>query len=96
MQVAGQPRPFTWQARYLSLGEAGSGDRIVVQCPIGERTVKEKMGQATYTLLVRGNTVVSIDPPGRICPLFQREYLRESEPRWRKVQRFVAYKPISY
>ena len=96
VQVAGQPRPFTWQARYLSLGEAGSGDRIVVQCPIGERTVKEKMGQATYTLLVRGNTVVSIDPPGRICPLFQREYLRESEPRWRKVQRFVAYKPISY
>ena len=50
----------------------------------------------TYTLLVRGNTVVSIDPPGRICPLFQREYLRESEPRWRKVERFVADKQISY
>jgi hypothetical protein len=33
---------------------------------------------------------------GRICPLFQREYLRDSEPRWRKVRRFVADKQIDY
>jgi hypothetical protein len=33
---------------------------------------------------------------GRIYPLFQREYLRDSEPRWRNVQRFVADKQIDY
>jgi hypothetical protein len=95
-QVSGQPRPFNWQARYLNLGAVKPGEQIVIQGPISERTVKEKMGLVTYTLLVRGNTVVSIDPPGRICPLFQREYLRDSEPRWRKVQRFVADKQINY
>jgi len=96
VQVNGQPRLFTWQARYVNLGEVKAGERIVIQSPISERTVKEKMGLVTYTLLVRGNTVVSIDPPGRICPLFQREYLRDGAPRWRKVQRFVADKQINY
>ncbi len=95
-QVNGEPRPCTWQARYLNLGKVEAGEQIVIQCPIGERTVQEKMGAVAYTLLVRGNTVVSVDPPGRLCPLFQREYLRESEPRWRKVQRFVADKLIDY
>ncbi len=95
-QVDGQPRLFHWQARYLDLGEIKPGEQIIIQSPISERTIKEKMGTVTYTLLVRGNAVVSIDPPGRICPLFQREYLRDSEPRWRKVQRFVADRQIDY
>ena len=37
-----------------------------------------------------------IDPPGRICPLFQREYLRKEQPRWRKVVRFISDKQIDY
>ena len=96
VQVSGQPRLFHWKARYLDLGEVKAGEQIVIRSPIGERAVMEKMGRVNYTLLVRGNTVVSIDPPGRICPLFQREYLRDSEPRWRKVQRFVADQQINY
>ena len=96
VQVAGRPRAFKWQGRYLKLGGVKAGERIVIRCPIGERTVKEKMGRITYTLLVRGNTIVSIDPPGRFCPLFQREHLRTGEPRWRKVRRFAADKQIDY
>ncbi len=94
--VDGQPRPFRWEGRYLNLGEGKAGQRIAVTCPISERTVTEKMGRDTYTLLVRGNTVVGIDPPGRICPLFQREYMRDEQPRWRSVRRFAARKPIDY
>ncbi len=63
---------------------------------MSERTVQEKMGRVTYTLRVRGDTVVSIDPPGRLCRLFLREYLRDSEVRWRKVRRFVADRQINY
>jgi hypothetical protein len=96
VQVGGKPRAVNWQDRYLKLGEVKAGDLIAIRCPISEGAVKEKMGQITYRLLVRGNTVVSIDPPGRLCPLFQREHLRTSEPRWRKVQRFVADKQIDY
>ena len=82
--VDGTPRAFTWQARYLNLGDAKQGQTVRLEFPIGEKTVKEKMGSATYTLLVRGNTVVGIDPPGKTCPLFQREYLRQNQPRGAK------------
>ena len=95
-RVNGKPRAFTWQARYLNLGQVEEREKITIEFPIEEKTVKEKMGLETYTLLVRGNTVVGIDPPGRICPLFQREYMRQDEVRWRKVRRFVADKTIDY
>lgn len=94
--VDGQPRAFTWEGRYLNLGAAGKKQRVDVTFPISEKTVEERMAGQTYTLLVRGNTVVAIDPPGRVCPLFQREHLRDDQPRWRKVSRFVARKPIEY
>jgi hypothetical protein len=95
-QVDGQRRSFTWQDRYLDLGKMRQGSKLVLEFPISERTVKEEMGPNEYTLTLRGNTVVWIDPPGRICPLFQRDYYREDEVRWRKVTRFVANKPIDY
>jgi hypothetical protein len=96
INVDNEPRSFTWEGRYLSLGKVNSNQRIALTCPISEKTVTEKMGRDTYTLLVRGNTVVAIDPPGQLCPLFQREYLRDDNPRWRKVHRFVAAKTIDY
>ena len=43
-----------------------------------------------YTLHLKGNTVVEIDPPGAICPLFQRAHYRDNATRWRKIERFVA------
>jgi len=94
--VDNKPHCLTWQDRYLDVGKIGAGCRIVITCPISEKTITEKMGRETYTLLVRGSTVVSIDPPGRICPLFRREYLREDPPRWRNVTRFVAAQAIDY
>ena len=95
-QVDGTSRDFTWQGRYLSLGEVKKDQKITVAFPISETTVKERMGGKDYTLLLRGDTVVQIDPPGRIAPIFNRDYLREDEPRWRKVQRFVANTQIDY
>jgi hypothetical protein len=94
--VDGSPRQVTWDKRYLNLGDVKAGQCIAVTFPIAEKTVTEKMGRDTYTLLVRGNTVVGIDPPGRICPIFNRDYLRDENPRWRKVTRFVADKTIDY
>lgn len=95
-QVDGAPRDLAWRGRYLSLGEVKKEQKITIAFPISEKTVKEKMGPETYTLLVRGNTVVQIDPPGRICPLFQREYYRSDQPRFIKVQRFVCENSIQY
>ncbi len=95
-KINGSDRSFTWSGRYLDLGRVEADDEVVVTFPIGTRTVTERIAGVDYTLLIKGNTVVQITPPGKFCPLFQREYLREDQPRWREVQRFVSGKLIDY
>ena len=64
------------------------GDRITVTFPISERSVKVRIGGDDYSYTLRGNTVISVDPPGKNHPIYQREYYR-SDVRWRTVSRFV-------
>ncbi len=93
-KVNGVPRNGRWQGRYVSIGRGVPGDKMVVNFPIEERTVKETIGGLPYTLIIKGNTVVSIDPPGRNGPLYQRAHYRENQVRWRKVNRFVPEESI--
>ncbi len=90
VRVNDQPRAAAWEGRYLNVGNASAGDLIQIEFPISERIEQETIGEEEFTLIVRGNTVVSIDPPGRICPLYNRDHLRETDTRWREVERFVA------
>ena len=95
--VNGKPRPIRWAGRYLELGSAEPGDILALKFPIAERTVKdEKIGQGKFTFVLKGNTVVFVDPPGKYCPLFQREHYRENQVRWRKVERFIPDKAINW
>ena len=86
--VNGRPRSLRWQGRYVEVGHAKPGDTITVKFPISERTVQETIGGISYKLEIRGNTVLSIDPPGRNGPLYERAYYRQPV-KWRKVDRFV-------
>jgi hypothetical protein len=71
------------------------GDKVSLAFPIAERTVKERIGPETYTLVVKGSTVVSIDPAGKNGPIYQgREKYRTSEVAWRQVKRFVPENEI--
>ena len=47
-------------------------------------------------MVFKGNEVVLIDPPGRNCPLYQRDHYRVNGTRWRKIQRFVSDKVIDW
>ena len=79
------------------MGAARAGETIVVTFPIAARRVKERIGPETYTLDIKGNTVVSIDPPGRTAPLYQnREKYRKNEVKWAKVKRFVPDEQIQW
>jgi hypothetical protein len=79
------------------VGAAKPGDIISVTFPIAERTVKETIGPVAYTLVLKGNTVVSIDPPGKNGPLYQgREKYRKSDVQWKQVQRFVPEESIDW
>ena len=64
-------RGHKWTLAASALGRAirkcgggESGDTVKLTFPIAERTIKEKIGDRSYTLVVKGTTVVSIDPPG--------------------------------
>jgi len=66
------------------------GDRVKLTFPIVERTVKTKLGGRLYTLVIKGNEVVSIDPPGKHYPYYQRDHYRENKARWVNRERFVG------
>jgi hypothetical protein len=68
---------------------------VTVKLPIAEQTIHETIGGVAYELVIRGNTVISIDPPGRNGPLYARSYYREPV-RWRKVDRFVPESEIAW
>jgi hypothetical protein len=88
--VDGVNRPLTFDGRYAKLGAIKSGQTIAFQFPISERIVKESIQGTDYTFVVRGNDVVSVDPPGKYRPFYQRANYRADHPQYRKVTRFVS------
>jgi hypothetical protein len=94
-QVNGQERTLGWDGRYAKIGSAKPGDVAMLTFPIFERTDKVWIEKREYTVVRKGNDVVSIDPPGVYHPLYQRQHYRQSEPRMRKITRFVSEETLS-
>ena len=90
VQVDGADRKVRRNGRYAELGEVKPGQVATVTFPIAERTDTVWIEKEKYTLVRKGNDVVAIDPPGRSCPLYQRDHFRQESTRWRKIQRFVS------
>lgn len=85
-----QPRELTWEDRYAVVREVKPGDDVVLNFPIEERTVSEKMWGVNYTMVIKGNSVVYIDPPGKYYPFYQRDHYRKNQVRWVKRRQFVS------
>ena len=79
-----------WDGRYTRIGKVQPEDTVTVTFPISERKDDVHVEKRRYQILRKGNEVVSIAPPGRYHPLYQREHYRSESPRWRKVTRFVS------
>jgi len=58
--------------------------------PISERTEKVRVVGRDYTLVIRGNEVVAVEPPGKYFPLYQRGHYRTGQPLYQKITRFVT------
>lgn len=82
------PRELVFQGRYVQIGPVESGNVVTMVFPISERTVKTTIGGVSYTLIIKGNDVVSIDPPGQWHPFYQREHYR-GKVRWTQHERFI-------
>ena len=96
VSINGSPQKVSWDKRYIVVENVKAGDRVEVRFPIEERFVHEKILRNDYEMIVKGNTVVHIDPPGRICPIYQRGEYRSDKVRWVKVKRFVSDEKVSY
>jgi hypothetical protein len=94
--IDGKISQFQWQGRYINVGACKPGQRIKVTFPITTCTVTETIAGTDYKLVIRGNTVCSIDPPGKYCPLYQRERYLENNMQWRPVTRFQSECIIDY
>jgi len=92
--VNDQARAVGWEGRYAPVGLVGPGDRVQLAFPISERIRQTDIEKRHYSLTIKGSEVVAIDPPGRFCPLYQRDHYRENSVRWRKATRFVSDKEI--
>ncbi|MBI2843859.1 MAG: glycoside hydrolase family 127 protein [Armatimonadetes bacterium] len=88
--VNGSARSITWSGRYAQVGNVSAGDLVTVTFPISERTETVPIGSGAYTLIIRGNEVVSMSPPGQYHPFYQKERYRTDTPQWISVQRYVV------
>jgi len=99
-RINDRPHELHWEGRYVTIGKASPGDTIQISFPISERTVKETVrfahqrlrlmvGGVPYTFILKGNNVVSVSPPGKNYPFYQRVHDHNNFVRWKTVRRFV-------
>lgn len=95
-KVNNQSRSVRWDGRYAVIGSVQAADKIALTFPISERTVSATIGDVAYHLVIKGNEVVHIDPPGQVCPLYQRQPYRQNQTVWKTVDRFVSQEKINW
>ena len=89
-------RKLSFQGRYAVVGKVTPGDAIALCFPIEEKTDQITVEKRAYRIVMRGNTCVTIDPPGQNVPLFGRDHYRTDETRWRTITRFLANKVLEW
>ncbi len=83
-----------WEGRYARFGPVQPGDVAAMSFPMPLRTEDISVQGNYYKIVRKGNEVVTIDPAGRYCPLYQRAHYRANSTRWRKMPRFLSEKRV--
>ena len=89
-RLNGDDRSLSWDGRYAVVGTVRPKDVVALTFPISERTDVVHIQGKQYTLIRKGNDVVHVDPPGKYCPLYQRDKYRDDKVHTKKTTRFVA------
>lgn len=93
---AGRPMPLIWEGRYVRSGPVVAGDVVAVSFPIETRNETRTIAGISYSMQIRGNTVVSISPGGENIPLYKRERFLQDKAPTVKVHRFVSDQNITW
>jgi hypothetical protein len=90
-KVDGQRQELAWSGNYLNARALARDDTVTVDFPIKEQSSVRLIGEFPYRLTLRGNTVVDIEPKGRINPIYLREKYRKDRPAMKRATRFVSH-----
>lgn len=95
VSINGLTQSPAWNGRYLLTGPVSANDLVVVTFALSERSEQVSVGGGatvleTYDIIIRGHTVVSIDPSGSYYPYFEGEHYRTGPIQYRKVKRIVG------
>ncbi|MBN2287787.1 MAG: hypothetical protein JXQ83_00545 [Candidatus Glassbacteria bacterium] len=74
--VDGKAVSVSWDGDYVSFPVIREGQAATVEYPLLEKTRTEVLDGVAYKVEWKGQTVLSIDPPGKAAPLFERECYR--------------------
>ena len=88
VRVAGQARKPQWEGRYAVVS-AAKGETVRLDCPISECMETCSMLRRDWTLTIRGNTVVGIDPPGQYGRIHHHPEYRADEPAMVERERYT-------
>ena len=92
--VNGKEQTVNIENGYLVAGICRSGDKLSVSFDLPVTTHLIYADHRGYRLMLKGNTCVAIDPPGKNVPLFQRAHYIPDETRWKTGQWFVPDRKI--
>jgi hypothetical protein len=88
--VNGAQRTIVWSGKYIEIDKLKNGDVVTIQFPMVQKSLFKVIGDVPYRLTLKGNTVVDIDPPGRLYPLYQRDHYKADSAPMKKTTRFVS------
>ena len=94
--VNGTPKPFKWSGNYLEVEGLSAGDAVTVMFPQVERRLWRMIGENIYHLMMKGDTVVEIDPQGELYPLYQRASYKQDLAPFKKKPRFACAQKIRW
>ena len=83
------PREVTFDGRYAQVGQVAGNQTVRLTFPIAERTDCVTINDERYFLVRKGHDVVFVDPPGRLCPLYQRDHYRDDVTLWKRTSRYL-------
>jgi hypothetical protein len=88
--VDGVLRKAGFAGRYAQIGPVAAGVTITLRFANPTTNVTQTVCGRAYHCTLRGNTAVRIDPPGVVCPLYDRQAMMASSAPTISLTRFVS------
>ena len=73
VRVGNDARKILIEGRYVRVEGLHPGEKVILTFPLPERVVHRVIGEIPYKLVLRGANVISIDPGGVACPLYENQ-----------------------